>query len=102
VARDSNAQTLSFTAIAFPFLLLCIMSTTLGQTEVYSLLALTLACFGILANTFHGDGEPLVASIAFSGLAFSFCYALVRWLGDAFMRRGFKGRDLCKVKKTEM
>ena len=78
------------------------MSTTLSHTEVYSLLALTLACFGILVNTFHGDGEPLVASIAFSGLAFSFCYALVRWLGNAFMQRGFKGRDLCKIKKTEM
>lgn len=78
------------------------MSTTLGQTEVYSLLSLSLACFGILANTFHGDGEPLIASIAFSGLAFSFCYALVRWLGNAFMQRGFKGRDLCKLKKTEM
>ncbi|KAF2714220.1 UDP-GlcNAc-1-phosphate transferase [Pleomassaria siparia CBS 279.74] len=78
------------------------MSTALGQTEVYSLLALSLACFGILANTFRGDGEPLIASIAFSGLAFSFCYALVRWLGDAFIRRGFKGRDLCKLKKTEI
>ncbi|KAF2796671.1 N-acetylglucosaminephosphotransferas-like protein [Melanomma pulvis-pyrius CBS 109.77] len=78
------------------------MSATLGQTEVYSLLSLSLACFGILANTFHGDGEPLIASIAFSGLAFSICYALVRWLGNAFMQRGFKGRDLCKLKKTEI
>ncbi|PSN69499.1 hypothetical protein BS50DRAFT_572622 [Corynespora cassiicola Philippines] len=74
----------------------------LSQSEAYSLLALSLACFGILVNTFQGDGEPLIASIAFSGVAFSFCYALIRWLGDAFMRRGFKGKDLCKLKQVEM
>ena len=78
------------------------MSASLGRTEAYSLLSLSLACCGILANTFRGDGEPLIASIAFSGLAFAFCYALVRWLGDAFIRRGFKGRDMCKTKKTDM
>ncbi|KAF2877576.1 UDP-GlcNAc-1-phosphate transferase [Massariosphaeria phaeospora] len=78
------------------------MATALGQTEVYSLLALSLACLGVLANTFQGDGEPLIASIAFSGLAFACCYALVRWLGDAFMRRGFKGKDMCKLKQTEI
>jgi UDP-N-acetylglucosamine--dolichyl-phosphate N-acetylglucosaminephosphotransferase len=78
------------------------MATTLSSTEVYSLFALSLACVGVLANTLEGDGEPLIASIAFSGLAFSFCYALIRWLGNAFMRRGFKGKDLCKLKQTEM
>ncbi|KAF2475842.1 N-acetylglucosaminephosphotransferas-like protein [Lindgomyces ingoldianus] len=78
------------------------MATALGRTEAYSLLSLSLACFGILANTLQGEGEPLIASIAFSGLAFAFCYALIRWLGQAFMRRGFKGRDLCKLKQTEI
>ena len=78
------------------------MATALGRTEAYSLLSLSLACFGILVNTFQGDGEPLIASIALSGLAFAFCYALIRWLGNAFMRRGFKGKDLCKLKQTEM
>lgn len=78
------------------------MAATLSSTEVYSLLSLSLACCGVLVNTFQGDGEPLIASIAFSGLAFSSCYALIRWLGNAFMRRGFKGKDLCKLKQTEM
>jgi UDP-N-acetylglucosamine--dolichyl-phosphate N-acetylglucosaminephosphotransferase len=78
------------------------MSTTLTSTETYALLSLSLACFGVIVNTLQGEGEPLIASIAFSGVAFSFCYALIRWLGDAFMKRGFKGKDLCKLKQTEM
>lgn len=78
------------------------MSTTLSSTETYSLLSLSLACIGILANTLQGEGEPLIASIAFSGLAFALSYALIRWLGHAFIRRGFKGKDLCKLKQTEM
>jgi UDP-N-acetylglucosamine--dolichyl-phosphate N-acetylglucosaminephosphotransferase len=78
------------------------MAAALSGVETYSLLSLSLACVGILANTFQGDGEPLIASIAFSGLAFASCYALIRWLGNAFMRRGFKGKDLCKLKQTEM
>jgi UDP-N-acetylglucosamine--dolichyl-phosphate N-acetylglucosaminephosphotransferase len=79
------------------------MAATLSSTETYSLLSLALACFGVLFNTFwDGSGEPLIASIAFSSLAFAVCYALIRWLGNAFMRRGFKGKDLCKHKQTEM
>jgi hypothetical protein len=78
------------------------MTTALSRTESYALFSLSLACCGILANTLQGDGEPLIASIAFSGLAFSSCYALIRWLGAAFIRRGFKGKDLCKLKQTEM
>ncbi|USP73530.1 hypothetical protein yc1106_00804 [Curvularia clavata] len=78
------------------------MATTLSWTESLSLLSVAATCVSVLANTLHGDGEPLVASIAFSGLAFVSCYALIRWLGDAFMRRGFKGKDLCKLKQIEM
>jgi len=78
------------------------MSNALSSTEAYSLLSLSLAAVGVLFNTFTGEGEPLIASIAFSCLAFAFCYALIRWLGSAFMRRGFKGKDLCKLKQTEM
>lgn len=78
------------------------MSTALSSTEAWSLLSLCLACVAVLANTFQGDGEPLIASMAFSGLAFASCYSLIRWLGDAFIRRGFKGKDLCKHKQTEM
>ncbi|KAF2196320.1 UDP-GlcNAc-1-phosphate transferase [Delitschia confertaspora ATCC 74209] len=78
------------------------MSPSLGSTEALSLFSLSLACFGILANTLQGEGEPLIASIAFSGLAFSLCYALIRWLGNAFMRVGFKGRDMAKLKHVEI
>ncbi|KAF2999879.1 tunicamycin resistance protein [Curvularia kusanoi] len=80
------------------------MSTTtaLTTTETISLAAVSWASIAVLANTFRGEGEPLIASIAFSALAFAACYALIRWLGDAFMRRGFKGKDLCKAKKTEI
>lgn len=78
------------------------MSTTLTSTETWSLSSLALACIGILANTLQGEGEPLIASIAFSGLGFSISYALIRWLGNAFIKRGFQGRDLCKLKQTEM
>ncbi|KAF2019475.1 N-acetylglucosaminephosphotransferas-like protein [Aaosphaeria arxii CBS 175.79] len=77
-------------------------STSLTTTEVYSLLSLSLACVAILANTLQGDGNPLIASIAFSGIAFSSSYALIRWLGNAFIRRGFKGRDMSKTKQTEI
>lgn len=100
-ASQRAAARRSFTK-TYTFTFSLTMSAVLGRTEVYSLLSLSLACFGILANTLQGDGEPLIASIAFSGLAFAFCYALIRWLGNAFMRRGFKGKDLCKLKQTEM
>ena len=77
-------------------------TTTLSRTEVLSLSSLSLACIGIIANTFHGDGEPLIASLAFSGIAFSFAYSLIRWLGAVFMAAGLKGKDMSKVRKVEM
>ena len=78
------------------------MSPSLNRSESLTLSALSLACIAVLLSTFQGDGEPLVASIALSGLAFALCYALIRWLGNAFVRVGFKGRDMAKLKKTEM
>ncbi|EKG17210.1 hypothetical protein MPH_05588 [Macrophomina phaseolina MS6] len=78
------------------------MAGTLSRGESLALLSLLAACIGILANTFQGDGEPLIASLAFSGIAFASCYALIRWLGAAFMRAGFKGRDLSKLKNVEI
>jgi len=77
-------------------------STALTNTEALSLFALAVACFGILANTFQGDGEPLIASLAFSGIAFSLSYALIRWLGNVFMKAGLKGKDMSKVRQIEM
>jgi UDP-N-acetylglucosamine--dolichyl-phosphate N-acetylglucosaminephosphotransferase len=80
------------------------MSAQLSQSEVLSLLTITGAAVGVLLNTFQGDedGNPLVASIAFSCIAFSATYSLIRWLGNTFMKAGFKGRDMGKLKKTEM
>lgn len=78
------------------------MNSALSSTETLSLLSLSLACFGIIANTFHGDGEPLIASLAFSGIAFSSSFAMIRWLGPTFMKAGLKGKDMSKVHKKEI
>lgn len=78
------------------------MSSSLSWTEASSLFTLFIACAGVIANTFQGDGEPLVASLAFSGLAFVAAYSLVRWLGGTFLKAGLKGRDMSKKQKVEM
>ena len=78
------------------------MSSQLTKRERNYLLLAVGACLSIIANTFQKDGEPLIASLAFSGIAFSVSYALIRWLGPKFIRAGLKGRDLCKTKSTEM
>lgn len=78
------------------------MTTTLSGPEAWSLLTLSAACVGILINTFHGDGEPLIASLAFSGLAFALTFSLIRWLGDVFMKVNLKGRDMSKLNQIEM
>ena len=78
------------------------VSTSLTRTEAYGLLSLSVLSTAILANTFQGDGEPLIASLALSGLAFSLCYAMIRWLGPTFMKAGFKGRDMSKVHRLEI
>lgn len=78
------------------------MATALSRAETLTLFSLSAACVGIIANTFHGNGEPLIASIAFSGIAFAFTFSLIRWLGPVFLKAGLKGRDMCKTKKVEM
>ena len=78
------------------------MTTTLSRAETWSLLTVSAACVGIIINTFHGDGEPLIASLAFSGLAFALTFSLIRWLGEVFMKANLKGRDMSKLKKIEM
>jgi UDP-N-acetylglucosamine--dolichyl-phosphate N-acetylglucosaminephosphotransferase len=76
--------------------------SALSFTETLSLLSLGLASFGIIANTFRGDGEPLIASLAFSGIAYAASYAMIRWLGPTFMKAGLKGKDMSKVHKKEI
>jgi UDP-N-acetylglucosamine--dolichyl-phosphate N-acetylglucosaminephosphotransferase len=77
-------------------------SAVLSVTENLTLASLSLACLGIIANTFHGDGEPLIASLALSGIAFSASYAMIRWLGPTFMKAGLKGKDMSKVHRKEI
>jgi UDP-N-acetylglucosamine--dolichyl-phosphate N-acetylglucosaminephosphotransferase len=77
-------------------------ASALSSTETLSLLSLSLACFAVIANTFQGDGAPLVASLAFSGLAFASSYSMIRWLGPTFMKAGLKGKDMGKVHKKEI
>ena len=78
------------------------MNTSLSRIEASSLSLLSVACCGIVANSFHDEGEPMIVSFAFSGIAFAFTYSLIRWLGNAFMKAGLKGRDMSKLKKVEM
>ncbi|TVY86149.1 UDP-N-acetylglucosamine--dolichyl-phosphate N-acetylglucosaminephosphotransferase [Lachnellula willkommii] len=74
----------------------------LSFTETLSLLSLSLASFAVIANTFQGDGAPLVASLAFSGIAFAASYSMIRWLGPTFMKAGLKGKDMSKLHKKEI
>jgi len=76
--------------------------STLTSLETYTLLALSALSVAVLANTLNGPGAPLAISIAFSGLAFTIAYSLIRWLGPSFMRVGLKGKDMSKVRKIEM
>ncbi|KAI4186272.1 MAG: hypothetical protein LQ346_005721 [Caloplaca aetnensis] len=78
------------------------MSVVLSRWEAFSLSALSIACLAVLATTLQGDGEPLIASFAFSGIAFSFAYCLIRWLGQTFIDAGLKGRDMSKLRKPEL
>lgn len=79
-----------------------VVMTSLSHAETFGLLALSAACVASLANTFQGDGEPLVASLALSGIAFSASYAMIRWLGPTFMDAGLKGVDMSKHQKREI
>lgn len=74
----------------------------LTRTEHYSLSVFSAVCAAILVNAWRNDGEPLYSSLAISGLAYAFAYALIRWTGDVFMKRGYKGKDLSKKNAIEM
>ena len=74
----------------------------LSSTETYSLGVVTVVCLAVLINTWQSNGEPLFASLAISGIAFSFSYGVIRWTGDVFLKRGYKGRDMSKKNPVEM
>lgn len=75
---------------------------TLTRSESWSLLTLAGASVAVIFNTFQGDGAPLVASLAFSGLAFSVSYAFIRWLGPTMIKANLKGKDMSKHVQREM
>ncbi|KAF2423818.1 N-acetylglucosaminephosphotransferas-like protein [Tothia fuscella] len=78
------------------------MSPSLSRNEILTTFTIFGAGVAIIANTFQGDGNPIIASLAFSGVAFSSTYCLIRWLGGAFMKAGFKGKDMSKLRKVEI
>jgi UDP-N-acetylglucosamine--dolichyl-phosphate N-acetylglucosaminephosphotransferase len=43
-------------------------TTSLSRTEILTLSLISGASCAVLANTLHGDGEPLIASLALSFL----------------------------------
>lgn len=74
----------------------------LGRTEVYSLGVLAAACLAVLTSSWRNDGEPVYASLAISGLAYAFSYCVIRWTGDVFLARGYKGKDKGKKHEPEL
>ncbi|KAK4998079.1 tunicamycin resistance protein [Elasticomyces elasticus] len=78
------------------------MSSTLSRAETWSLLTLSAACVGVLVKTYQDDGEPLFASLALGLAAFAASYAMIVWLGDAFIAVGRKGTDMSKKHKVEI
>ncbi|RCI08536.1 hypothetical protein L249_8915 [Ophiocordyceps polyrhachis-furcata BCC 54312] len=70
---------------------------SLSHKESLTLLTLTTASMATMAKTVLAEGEPLLASAALSVSSFALCYAMVRWLGPAFMKAGLRGRDMGKV-----
>ena len=79
------------------------MSTSLSHMETWCLLALVAGCLGVLAKYIsEGNGNPLVASLALSGIGFAASFSMIRWLGRVFMKAGMKGKDMAKPRKPEM
>ena len=64
--------------------------SSLSNTETWTLLVLFGVSVAVIAITLQGDGEPLVASLAFSGLAFSITYSLIVWLRNTFLQANLR------------
>jgi UDP-N-acetylglucosamine--dolichyl-phosphate N-acetylglucosaminephosphotransferase len=78
------------------------MTASLSKLETWALLGLVFASFAIIFNALQVDGAPLTVSLAFSAIAFSGTYSLIRWLGPTFIKAGLKGKDMSKPTKKEM
>jgi UDP-N-acetylglucosamine--dolichyl-phosphate N-acetylglucosaminephosphotransferase len=93
--QHSNAEAVSLTMNSAS-------ASSLSRRETWHLLVLAGAGIGIIVNSLQGDGAPLIASIAFSSVAFALTFSLIRWLGPVFMRAGLKGKDMAKPRRPEM
>lgn len=78
------------------------ISSSLSRSETWRLLILAGAGLGVIVNSLQGDGAPLIASIAFSVVAFVVTFSLIRWLGPVFLKAGLKGKDMAKPRRPEM
>ncbi|KAF3919181.1 Phospho-N-acetylmuramoyl-pentapeptide-transferase [Arthrobotrys entomopaga] len=76
--------------------------TDISTKEYLALFTLMSGCTAIIIAAFRSHGEPIVASLGFSGFAFAATYCLIPWLGDAFKRVGFKGKDMAKTHRPEI
>ncbi|KAK6521642.1 tunicamycin resistance protein [Arthrobotrys conoides] len=76
--------------------------TDISTKEYLALFTLTSGCTAIIIAAFRSRGEPIVASLGFSGFAFAATYCLIPWLGDAFKKVGFKGKDMAKTHRPEI
>ncbi|KXT18701.1 hypothetical protein AC579_2715 [Pseudocercospora musae] len=74
----------------------------LSRSEVYTLGVFAAACLAVLSSSWRNDGEPFYASLAISGLAYTFSYCVIRWTGDVFLTRGYKGKDKGKKHEPEL
>jgi UDP-N-acetylglucosamine--dolichyl-phosphate N-acetylglucosaminephosphotransferase len=78
------------------------MTQQISTGWYFFLFGLVGACLGLIWTTFVGDGEPLVASLGFSGIAFAASFCLIVWLGESFKKVGLKGRDVAKADRREL
>lgn len=78
------------------------MSQKISTGWYFFLFTLVGSSSGLIYTVFQGDGEPLVASLGFSGIAFAGTFALISWLGDAFKKVGLKGKDISKSDRREL
>ncbi|KAL7270564.1 tunicamycin resistance protein [Rhizina undulata] len=78
------------------------MSQQLTAGWYFFLFTLVGACCGLIYTVFSGEGEPLIASLGVSGIAFAASFCMISWLGDAFKKVGLKGKDLAKSDRREL
>lgn len=73
----------------------------LSGKESSSLLLLAALCIGLLSHAFNGGGQPIVASLALSGMAFAATYAMIVKSGPS-LQKVFHGADMAKRVRKEI